>query len=243
LFEVRRHVALPGLILVSAEYQDHVSAPHAHSEAAVGVCYGALEEFRCGAFRGAVAPGSILAIEPGRIHSDRSRSGRVLMVYMPAMLWDPALRFEHSVVDDPEIRGAIETLFASDTTGESWRVFAATLSSRPWVSLRPKPATDFGSLLPRLVADDPPLTRLAAEAGISPTAFLRRFRAQLGCTPHEYARQARIAKAASRLREGTPTVDAALEQNFFDQSHFHRHFRRVYAVPPGVFRARNSVQS
>jgi AraC-like DNA-binding protein len=117
------------------------------------------------------------------------------------------------------------------------------LSSRPWVGRYGRPPSGFEALLPRLIAENPPLRELAAEAGVSPTVFLRRFRAQLGCTPHEYARQARVVEAARSLREGASTVDAALEQDFFDQSHFHRHFRRVYAVSPGVFRARNSVQS
>jgi AraC-like DNA-binding protein len=242
-FEVRRPPELPGLILVSASYSDHVSAPHAHEEAVIGICYGALEEFQCGTFHGPVAPGSLLAIEPGQIHSDRSRAGRVAMVYIPASLWDPMLRFELPTVTDTTIQQAVETLFASAPTPKSWKVFAALLSSRPWVSRGERQPSEFEALLPRLVADDPPLTQLAAEAGVSPSTFLRRFRAQIGCTPHEYARQARIARAAHRLREGESTVDAALDQDFFDQSHFHRHFRRLYAVPPGVFRMRNSVQS
>jgi len=240
-YEVRRFDALPGLILVSAEYDGHASAPHAHAEVSLGYCPDGLDAFHCGAFHGPVPAGSLLAIEAEQIHWDRTRGGRVQMVYAPQALMGGPVTFANPVVNDPVMVAAVDALFLS--TPPAWDEFRGLWLSRPWVRPGRRPPTRFAPLFERLATEVPSLRTLAVEAGLSPSAFLRQFRKEVGCTPHEYSRQARLARAARSLLQGSAPAEAAVDHEFFDQSHFHRHFRHLYSVPPGEFLRRNSVQS
>lgn len=51
----------------------------------------------------------------------------------------------------------------------------------------------------------------------------------------------RIEQAKEFLREGRDITDTALECGFFDQSHFHRHFKAMTTVTPQEYRV-NFIQ-
>lgn len=81
------------------------------------------------------------------------------------------------------------------------------------------------------------LRELAAQAGLSRTAFAERFRAWVGQPPVEYAATWRMRVAARRLREGRRPVSAvAHELGFLSDSAFGAAFRRVHGVSPGRYR-------
>jgi AraC-like DNA-binding protein len=83
------------------------------------------------------------------------------------------------------------------------------------------------------------LSKLASVTNLSPFYLLRVFRKQVGCPPHEYQTQVRIARARKLIRKGHSIAEVALETGFFDQSHFSRRFKRIVGMSPG----RYSVQS
>jgi len=60
----------------------------------------------------------------------------------------------------------------------------------------------------------------ASITNLSPFYLLRVFRKQVGCPPHEYQTQVRIARARKLIRKGHSIAEVALESGFFDQSHF-----------------------
>jgi AraC-like DNA-binding protein len=88
------------------------------------------------------------------------------------------------------------------------------------------------------------LALLSRVAGLSTFHFNRAFRAAYGMPPHAYQTQLRITRARKLLREGWPPAAVAAEIGFTDQSHLHRHFKRVVGVTPAAFRAsgRKNVQ-
>ncbi|MEM9928674.1 MAG: AraC family transcriptional regulator [Bacteroidota bacterium] len=93
------------------------------------------------------------------------------------------------------------------------------------------------------LADKILLEDLAKVAGLSPHHFLRWFRALKGITPLQYVNLRRIECAQQALAEGTPLIEVAHSLGFYDQSHFHRFFRRYAGVTPGTFlRGSNIVQ-
>lgn len=76
------------------------------------------------------------------------------------------------------------------------------------------------------------LATLAETFEMNPYVLLRQFKKQTGTTPHAYQLNRRIDNAKKLLREGCPIVETALESGFSDQSHFHRHFKRIVAATP-----------
>ena len=63
--------------------------------------------------------------------------------------------------------------------------------------------------------------------------FMRLFKAQTGCTVHNYIRQKRLVLAARLIREGMSASAAAAECGFVDYSAFHRAFTKTFRVSPG----------
>ncbi|AQT49572.1 MULTISPECIES: AraC family transcriptional regulator [Burkholderia] len=112
--------------------------------------------------------------------------------------------------------------------------------------VRPQPA--------RLAADEPRVDvmreRLAADltstvtlddvaqtVGLSPFHAARLFTRTTGMPPHAWRNQLRLQRALAPLRAGVPVADVAAASGFVDQSHFTRHFKRMFGVPPGRWQA------
>ena len=90
-------------------------------------------------------------------------------------------------------------------------------------------------------AENVSLAQLTAITNLSPFYLLRVFGNQVGCPPHEYQTQVRIAHARKLIRKGNPISAVALETGFFDQSHFSRNFKRIVGVPPGQYYSQNKI--
>lgn len=74
---------------------------------------------------------------------------------------------------------------------------------------------------------------MAALCYMSRYHFMRTFKAQTGCTVHNYIRQKRLVLAARLIREGMSASAAAVECGFADYSAFHRAFTKTFGVSPG----------
>ncbi|AOK03913.1 AraC family transcriptional regulator [Burkholderia sp. AU28942] len=93
----------------------------------------------------------------------------------------------------------------------------------------------------RLAADlTSPVTLddVAQAAGLSPFHAARLFTRTTGMPPHAWRNQLRLQRALAPLRAGVPVADVAAASGFVDQSHFTRHFKRMFGVPPGRWQAR-----
>lgn len=77
---------------------------------------------------------------------------------------------------------------------------------------------------------------LAQISGLNEHYFIVAFRKHYGISPHAYLNQVRLDMAAGEIRRGTSIIEAATLAGFYDQSHFHRHFRRMHCVTPGQYR-------
>ena len=79
------------------------------------------------------------------------------------------------------------------------------------------------------------LAELGRAAGMSPYHLHHLFCREIGMPPHAYQTQVRVNRAKTLLRSGSPCCDVAVAMGFADQSHFHRHFRRLVGVSPGRY--------
>jgi AraC family transcriptional regulator len=79
------------------------------------------------------------------------------------------------------------------------------------------------------------LDDIAASAHVSSSHLMRLFKEATGLPPHRYVIQERIRKAQRLLLSGCPVQEVAASLGFSDQSHFHRHFKRIHGVTPREF--------
>ncbi len=88
------------------------------------------------------------------------------------------------------------------------------------------------------LADDLPLSRLAAAAGLSPSHFARAFRAAVGQPPHRYMVRLRIERARQLLEQTRlPVTEVASRCGFEQTTHFATMFRKVTGQSPRAYRA------
>jgi AraC-like DNA-binding protein len=79
--------------------------------------------------------------------------------------------------------------------------------------------------------------QLSRTAGMSRTAFGRRFRSVVGVPPIAYLSEWRLASAARLLRETTaPVATVARRVGYSTPFALSAAFRRKYGVPPGRYR-------
>lgn len=79
------------------------------------------------------------------------------------------------------------------------------------------------------------LAELAGIAGLSPTYFAQQFKCATGLAPHQYLISCRVARAKVLLQAGGLSVAMVARMvGFADQSHLHRHFKRLVGVAPGA---------
>jgi AraC-like DNA-binding protein len=82
---------------------------------------------------------------------------------------------------------------------------------------------------------------LARVAGVSPSHFIRVFRATFGETPHRYLQRRRVERAMALLRETDRSVtDVCLAVGFASLGTFSRTFRAVVGESPRGYRRRTA---
>ncbi|MEM9706069.1 MAG: AraC family transcriptional regulator [Pseudomonadota bacterium] len=118
----------------------------------------------------------------------------------------------------------------------------ALIEACPIGDRRPSLATNL--VLERILdrPETPPsLDEVAGLMGMHRTGALRRFRREVGATPHDYAMQIRLRLARRALAAGRKPAEVALDLGFADQSHFSRSFVRQFGLPPGRYRSANAT--
>ncbi len=80
------------------------------------------------------------------------------------------------------------------------------------------------------------IAELAEDARLSREGFIRRFRREMGMTPHAYRVAYKATQARHLLRSDIALAEVAAEVGFADQSHFGRIFLRKFGTTPGAYK-------
>jgi AraC-like DNA-binding protein len=250
------------LDLLTARFDRHRYAPHAHAEFTIGVCVGGSEiiDYRGGRIQ--PGPGSIVVLAPGEAHTGAPAASdgyayRALYAETSLLTegtWSVP-HFREPVLDDPELAAALriahtELSICPDPLETESRVpWLLTALARRHSSARPVCDTIPGAgRLAEAVRDrladellsPPSLSDLAADLGLSRYQLLRAFRTSMGMPPYAWLAQHRVNRARCLLEKGHRPADTAALVGFADQAHLTRWFRRVLGVTPAAYR--NSVQ-
>ncbi|MEU3981725.1 AraC family transcriptional regulator [Streptomyces sp. NPDC026672] len=254
----------PPLDLLTARFDKHVYAPHAHEEYTIGVCVGGTEiiDYRGGTVR--TGPGSVVVLAPGEMHTGGPATPTGGYAYRalyadPALLADGALggrpHFREPLLDDPELAVAFQRAHAElsvrpDPLEAECRLpwLLTALTRRHSTSRAAADGIPGADRVARTVRDrladeltaPPSLASLAADLGMSRYQLLRAFRTTMGVPPYAWLAQHRVNRARTLLESGLRPAEVAQLVGFADQAHLTRWFRRVLGVTPAAYR--NSVQ-
>ncbi len=72
---------------------------------------------------------------------------------------------------------------------------------------------------------------------ISKYHFIRRFKAEVGLTPHQFQIQNRVRKAQRLLSSTKSLTEVALSAGFYDQSHFIKQFEKYVGLTPASYKS------
>jgi len=248
---------LPGVVWMQGVASEYRVDPV--DEYVIGVATGAVGYLlQRGSRTRTVRAGRLVVLDPEHAHrGTRTAHGpwhARLLVLPAALLWSsldelPALvrtTVDDPVIDAPALRRRFVTLHRASQAGAPRLerecallallddlVPAAHGERRP--SGSPAVATAVEHLRDTFTqAVD--LDTLAAAAGSTRFRLLRRFRAELGVTPHQFLTSVRVAHARRLLAAGTPVSEAAATSGFADQSHLTRQFRARLGFTPARYR-------
>lgn len=77
------------------------------------------------------------------------------------------------------------------------------------------------------------LLDISSELGLSQWHFARQFRRTTGLSPYQFLLRSRVERARGLLQKGHAISEVAAITGFTDQSHLHRHFKRILGITPG----------
>lgn len=86
------------------------------------------------------------------------------------------------------------------------------------------------------IKHDLSIKELAEEAHLSKFHFQRKFKKNCGLTIGQLKLQEKAMAAKALLEKGKLSTDVAYELGFFDQSHFIRYFKKMWATTPRNFK-------
>ncbi len=81
----------------------------------------------------------------------------------------------------------------------------------------------------------PSLDLLSSLVGLSRYHFAHTFSKHVGLSPLAFHSRARLMRARQLIAQGWSLAETSAYLNFSDQSHFGRHFKRVYGMTPGEY--------
>lgn len=259
-----------GIETIRAHFDGHAYDPHFHDAYLVGLTEQGVQEFSCRRSLHRSTPGRIILIEPGEVHDGHApeETGFTYrMLYLDPRLIHrhagrltarramPELGFRATLMDDPQLAGAISTAFAL-LHGRDIRLareaaldhligclanrmlgresLAVPAPRRPAVV--PVDLRRVRDLLHARLSMELGLDDLAAAAGTDRFRLTRAFRAAYGLPPHAYLVQLRLIEARRLLARGDRPADVAAAVGFADQSHLGRWFHRAYRLTPAAYR-------
>lgn len=259
-----REPALNNLELLHARYITHSFSRHAHETYAIGVIEQGAEAFTYQGEKHIAPAGSVVAINPGEVHTGNAASSHVgwtyRMLYPDVKLLQQATSeaaqqrlkipyFPIAVIQDSQLARAIVKLHHTleNTTCALERdscllwtlaqLIARHAGERPiWrVGKESQAVQRVREYLAAHYTENISLDAITQVANLSPFYLIRSFRKCVGLPPHEYLTQIRISRAKTLLAQGYAIAQVAYDIGFADQSHLARHFKRIVGVTPGQY--------
>jgi len=229
---------------------------HHHESYSVGITHRGLFLSCYGNNTYPVHSGGTRVLNPAEAHGGSSRSWSLTNFYPTVILMRSIYSeifhekktplFDTHVIEDTHLYTLLMRFFSCIYHGsDKIETEVAMIEALSWLILQysyhAKSPEEMGdkSMLSRtveLIHETAPeklsLEMLAQEADMSKYHYLRTFKKHTGLTPHQYILSVRVQKATEKIIAGESIIQASIESGFSDQSHFTRHFKRIYGYTP-----------
>lgn len=252
--QFHRHPALPWAELRTSRQSPHCYRLHMHAEYSFGLVDAGTALFQHPQGPQALVPGDVVLIEPGIWHACNPAqptrwSYRMLYVqagWLNDQLGVDGLQFVQrhlrSAASTATLQRLCQALVAGDAAGWTAQLLQS-LHADQLCHARPGPAPAMGEpavqqalqCLHQHPDAAPSVQDLAAAGGMSPSRFIRHFKAATGVTPGAYRLNLRLNGARRLLAQGVALADAAHAMGFADQAHLQRSFKAHHALTPGRY--------
>lgn len=245
-------------------FGDCSQAKHYHDQVSFAVVTSGAGKFRFKDSYYPVQRGAIIKINPGEVHSSgKARDQKHLeyrVFYLSDSLVTEVLRLEHQEskeIDFTEkisyndfffnqclnthvgLNNETDTLYLESVFTELLLLLlnkhSQTKVVLPTIDKKPSYLSTIIDYLHTYYYDSISLQQLSEISNRSPSQILRTFQKHVGIAPHAYQLNLKVIKAKELLLRDVPISQTALEVGFVDQSHFHKHFKRITHVTPGRF--------
>lgn len=257
---------LPGVELMQAHLVTHAFPRHIHEELTVAVTTGGEGTYLYRGARHSVTRDDISVFGAGEVHAGGPAPGRswcYRMYYFGSDLVSEAARelgwpdgvqphFPAAVIRDRQLAHLLlelHDLLRRDPPGPDprpWTIWALQALVHAHAEPEPEHVPDEcdAEAMQRVRdhidahhAESLSIDTLSQLVDLSPSHLVRSFHATYGMPPITYQTAVRIVRAKDRLRQGHPIAHVAVDMGFYDQSHFHRVFKRITGVTPGRYQA------
>lgn len=255
--QFHRHPATPWAELRISQQSCHSYRLHAHAQYSIGLVDEGETLFLHDDGPEALTAGSVVVIEPGHWHACNPEtlqpwSYRMLFVQadgVHARLGVSALRFAKRALQAPEISRWAHTLCQplsrsctdaqlqqhTQSLVNFLHQLSSTATACEEAKQPPSPILPALQHLHNSPEDETSVQALALRCGMSPSRFIRRFRAATGVTPGAYRLNLRLNGVRHLLAQGLPLASAAHQMGFADQAHMQRAFKAHHALTPGNY--------
>ncbi|ESA34773.1 family transcriptional regulator [Leptolyngbya sp. Heron Island J] len=259
-----RDSALRGLEMLHATYITYAFARHAHEGFGIAIVESGAMEFDYRGASHIAPAGSVVITQPGEMHTGQAvlETGWTYRTLLPATDWLQQAAAELSersgtipyfsspVIHDRCLNQQLISLHRVLETSPSsleresrflWemaQLIHGYASNRPItkaVGQENNAVQQVRDYLTSHYTCNISLDELATLVNLSPFRLLRVFRKQVGLPPHAYLNHVRVQRAKRLLATGHPIAETALATGFADQSHLHRHFKKMLGVTPGQY--------
>ncbi|MEO0828297.1 MAG: AraC family transcriptional regulator [Cyanobacteria bacterium J06639_16] len=259
-----RDPVLQDLEMLHATYITYTFSRHAHEGFGIAIVEAGAMAFDYRGETYIAPPGSVVVTHPGEMHTGHAvqATGWTYRTLLPAIDWlqqaagELAERpssipyFASPVIHDKRLNQRLANLHRTLETSPSsleresrflWgmaNLVRNYASDRPFVKSIGKEYRAVQRIRDYLMAHyttNISLDELATLVELTPLRLLRTFRKQMGLPPHAYLNHVRVHEAKRLLAGGWSIIDAALATGFTDQSHLHRHFKKMLGITPGQY--------
>ena len=83
------------------------------------------------------------------------------------------------------------------------------------------------------------LNQLSEDVYTSKYHLIRKFKSKIGLTPHQFMIQVRVRNAQKELALGGRLIDAAIDNGFYDSSHFDKCFEKIVGISPSEYQKKS----